>query len=273
MIMMIMMRRRNNKKNQSQQACTSAMIRRLCKPSAWASWPACREHVKSIHYHHIYHHSSPICQQDWKCIAISSLAAWPLGAAIAIGKGGVHLPWHLLQLSELIIWPPLINKIPESAYRQPWTSKLNQTSHQHTLILLIYETLWNIHQLADFVWLRDPNISSYTFPGHPSDMHSSTAGPWARRSWKPLVITVSEPMRKASAGTSPESNGKSNGKSLCFKIFFDYLRMWYSYNLKCVYIYIHSKYMIYGSFMMNAGPFEGRCWDMFFGTAASTLEA
>ena len=83
---MIMMGRRSNKKNQSQQACTSAMIRRLCKPSAWASWPACREHVKSIHYHHIYHHSSPICQQDWKCIAISSLAA-PLGAVIAIGKG------------------------------------------------------------------------------------------------------------------------------------------------------------------------------------------
>lgn len=121
---MIMMGRRSNKKNQSQQACTSAMIRRLCKPSAWASWPACREHVKSIHYHHIYHHSSPICQQDWKCIAISSLAAWPLGAD---WKGGFHLPLHLLQLSELIIWPPLINKIPESAYRRPWTSKLNQT--------------------------------------------------------------------------------------------------------------------------------------------------
>ena len=35
-------------------------------------------------------------------------------------------------------------------------------------------------------------------------MHSSTAGPRARRSWKAFVITVREPMRKASAGTSPD---------------------------------------------------------------------
>lgn len=50
-------------------------------------------------------------------------------------------------------------------------------------------------------------ITIIFFLCHPSDMHSSTAGPLARKSWKALVITVKEPMRKASAGTSPKPGG------------------------------------------------------------------